>query len=87
MTHKTRIKAAVNMEDLIYLLATVRTLRDVDLIQSNSFNFLVTIDYFLGKKHIKFMHYASTQPEGELLSNRYGTRTTQHIHVRSDNEC
>ena len=33
------------------------------------------------------MLYASTQPERELLSNRYGTRTTQHIHVRSDNEC
>ena len=33
------------------------------------------------------MLYASTQPEGELLSNRYGTRTTQRIHVRSDNEC
>ena len=29
------------------------------------------------------MLYASTQPEGELPSNRYGTRTTQHIHVRS----
>ena len=29
------------------------------------------------------MIYASTQPEGELLSNRYGTRTTQRIHVRS----
>ena len=33
------------------------------------------------------MLYASTLPERELLSNRYGTRTTQHIHVQSDNEC
>ena len=29
MTHETRIKDAVNMEDLICLLATVRTLNDV----------------------------------------------------------
>ena len=26
------------------------------------------------------MLYASTQPERELLSNRYGTRATQHIY-------
>ena len=34
------------------------------------------------------MLYASTQPE-QLLSNRYGTLTTQHVHVRLDNvnEC
>ena len=54
------------------------------------FQFLVTIDYILGQKHIESMLYASTQPEpaeGELLSNRFGTRTTQHIHVRSNNEC
>ena len=53
----------------------------------SQFQFLVTIDYFLGKKHIDSMLYASTQPEGELLSSRYGRWTTQHIHVRSDNEC
>ena len=34
----------------------------------SQFQFLVTIDYFLGKKHIESMLYASTQPEGELLS-------------------
>ena len=32
------------------------------------------------------MLYALTQPERELLSNRYGTRTTQHMHD-ADNEC
>ena len=40
---------------------------------------------FMGKNIIGSMLYASTQPEGELLSNRNGTRTTKHIHVRSDN--
>ena len=53
----------------------------------SQFQFLVTIDYFLGKKHIEPMLYASTQLEGKLLSNRYGTRTTQRIHVWWDNEC
>ena len=33
------------------------------------------------------MLYALTQPEWELLSSRYGTRTTQHMHDWSDNEC
>ena len=32
------------------------------------------------KKHIESMLYAVTQPELELLSNRYGSRTTQHMH-------
>ena len=43
---------------------------DVDLIQSNLKSVSIFIDYFLGKKHIESMLYASTQPEGELLSNR-----------------
>ena len=34
----------------------------------SQFQFLVTIDYFLGKKHIGSMLYASTQPERELLT-------------------
>ena len=34
--------------------------------------FLVIIDYSLGKKYTA---YAVTQPERELLSNRYGSRT------------
>ena len=35
------------------------------MIQSNlkSVSILVTIDYFLGKKHIESMLYASTQPK------------------------
>ena len=68
------------------VLVSKRMLTWFSLIWSQ-FQFLVTIDYFLGKKHIESMLYASTQPEGELLSDRYGTRTSQHIHVRSDNEC
>ena len=45
------------------------------------FQFLVIIDYFWGKKHTEsIMLYALTQPERELLSNRYSTRTTQHMH-------
>ena len=51
----------------------------------SQFQFLVVrpIDYFLGKKHIESimcMLYALTQPKRELRSNRYGTRTTQHMH-------
>ena len=30
--------------------------------------------------YIESMLYALTQPERELLSNRYGTRTKQHMH-------
>ena len=63
----------------------LRMLTCFSLIWSH-FQFLATINYFLGKKH-KSLLYASTQPERELLSNRYDTRTTQHIHVRTDNEC
>ena len=53
-------------------LAGFLSVKDVDLIQSNVtlVSILVTIDYFLGEKHIESMLYASTQPEGELLSNR-----------------
>ena len=42
--------------------------------------FLVIINYFLGKKDKESKLYALTQPERELLSNRYGTRTAQHMH-------
>ena len=46
-------------------LAGFLSVKDVDLIQSNlkKFQFLVTIFYFLGKKHIESMLYASTQPK------------------------
>ena len=46
----------------------------------SQFQFLVIIDYVLGKKHIGSMLYALTKPEWESLSNRYGTRTTQHMY-------
>ena len=47
------------------------------------FQFLVIIDYFWVKKPIEsIMLYALTQPERELLNNRYGTRTTQHSRIR-----
>ena len=45
----------------------------------SQFQYLVIIDYFLGKKHIESMLYALTQPKREW-SNRYGTRTTQRMH-------
>ena len=48
-------------------LAGFLSVKDVDLIQSNlkSVSILVTIDYFLSKKHnrVYAMLYASTQPE------------------------
>ena len=49
----------------------------------SQFQFLVIIDYFWVKniKSIMLYHvYALIQPEQEMLSNRYGTRTTQHMH-------
>ena len=69
-------------------MAGFLSVKDVDLIQSNlkSVSILVTICYFLGKKQ-RVYALCIDPTEGELLSNRYGTRTTQHIHVRSDNEC
>ena len=50
----------------------------------SQFQFLVITDYFGDKKHIESMLYALTQPERELLSNRYSNHAT---HARSDNEC
>ena len=64
------------------------SVKDVNMVQSvlkSFFNYLnsiiVIIDYFGGKIH---RVYALTQPERELLSNRYSNHAT---HVRSDNEC
>ena len=37
LTHETRIKDAVNMEDLICLLATVRTLNHTKTHENNAF--------------------------------------------------
>ena len=34
LTHETKIKDAVNMEDLIFLLATIRTVKAVPYLQS-----------------------------------------------------
>ena len=60
--------------------SSVRMLTWFSLIWSQ-FQFLVIIDYFLGKKHMKsIMLCALTQPEQVLLSNRYDTRTPQHMH-------
>ena len=67
-----------NWGKLAGFLSVDRMLTWFSLIWSQ-FQFLVTIDYFLGKKHIESMLYASTQPEGELLSNRYGTQTTHYM--------
>ena len=58
------------------------SVKDVDLIQSVLKSVPIYSYYwlFLGKIHIESMLYALTQPERELLSNRYVTRTTQHMH-------
>ena len=70
-------------------LAGFLSVKDVDLIQSN----LKSVSIF---SYYWFIFWVKTyrvcalciDPTGRrVLSNRYGIRTTQHIHVRSDNEC
>ena len=49
------------------------------LLKTKSTRFSFHTNYPNGNRYLK-LPYVLTQPDRELLSNRYGTRTTQHMH-------
>ena len=56
------------------------SVKNVDFIQSNLKSDSIFSYYWLFFGWKTYRVYAVTQPERELLSNRYGSRTTQHMH-------